>query len=301
MSDFVYIMSPSYSGSTLLTFLLGTHPQIATIGELKATSRGNVETYNCSCGEKIRDCPFWHRVAECLESRGIAFDVADFGTHFRCPSRPVADKILRARVRGAALETVRGAALRALPACWGVFRSALERNRLLVDVIKELQGARIFLDGSKDPVRLKYLLDAGYWEIKVIHLVRDGRGTANSYMGHYGVGMRDAASEWRLTQAECERMNDRLRADMLLRLDYDELCASPDAVLDRVFRFVGIDPDLATRDFLSVEHHILGNPMRLRSSSEIVRDDRWKTALTPEDLATFERIAGEVNRQYGYE
>ena len=34
MTDVVYIMGHGYSGSTLLTFLLGAHPEIATIGEL---------------------------------------------------------------------------------------------------------------------------------------------------------------------------------------------------------------------------------------------------------------------------
>jgi len=34
MTDVLYLMGHGYSGSTLLTFLLGSHPQIATIGEL---------------------------------------------------------------------------------------------------------------------------------------------------------------------------------------------------------------------------------------------------------------------------
>ena len=35
--------------------------------------------------------------------------------------------------------------------------------------------AEAFLDGSKDPIRLKFLLDAGLWDVKVVHLTRDGR------------------------------------------------------------------------------------------------------------------------------
>ena len=188
-----------------------------------------------------------------------------------------------------------------MPACRRAWRAILELNRHLVAVIKQLEGAPVFLDGSKDPIRLGFLLAGGGGDIKVIHLVRDGRGTANSYMGHYGVPLREAAREWRRTQAECERLNARLRPGALLRMDYDALCADPDAVLKRAFEFIGIGPDLATRDFLSVEHHVLGNPMRLRSSSEIVRDDRWKTALSAEDLRVFESIAGDLNRRYGYE
>ena len=54
MTDLIYIMSPSFSGSTLLTFLMGAHPSVATVGELKATSLGDIDEYDCSCGSRIR-------------------------------------------------------------------------------------------------------------------------------------------------------------------------------------------------------------------------------------------------------
>ncbi|MGH8543075.1 MAG: hypothetical protein ACREX3_05465 [Gammaproteobacteria bacterium] len=41
-----YIASPSYSGSTLMTFLLGGHPAVATVGELKAAGIGDVDRYD---------------------------------------------------------------------------------------------------------------------------------------------------------------------------------------------------------------------------------------------------------------
>ena len=44
----VYILAASHSGSTLLAMLLGSHPDVCTVGELKATSLGNVEEYLCS-------------------------------------------------------------------------------------------------------------------------------------------------------------------------------------------------------------------------------------------------------------
>ncbi len=47
--------------------------------------------------------------------------------------------------------------------------------------------------------------------------------------------------------------------------------------------------------------HVLGNSIRLESQQEIRLDDRWKTSLSRQDLAEFERIAGRRNRSYGYE
>ena len=76
--DFVYIASPSYSGSTLLTFLLAAHPEVASIGELKASAMGDADAYTCSCGAPIRRCPFWRRVCDELARRGLDFDLDDF-------------------------------------------------------------------------------------------------------------------------------------------------------------------------------------------------------------------------------
>jgi hypothetical protein len=67
-----------------------------------------------------------------------------------------------------------------------------------------------------------------------------------------------------------------------------------------VFRFIGLDPALVTRDFRSVEQHILGNAMRLGSSAEITLNERWRATLGAGDVATFERIAGNLNRAHGY-
>ncbi len=44
----IYILAASHSGSTLLSLLLGSHPEITTIGELKATSLGDPDQYRCS-------------------------------------------------------------------------------------------------------------------------------------------------------------------------------------------------------------------------------------------------------------
>ena len=51
---------------------------------------------------------------------------------------------------------------------------------------------------------------------------------------------------------------------------------------------------------MNTEHHVFGNPMRLRSSSEIQLDEGWREELDAEDLETFERIAGAHNRAFGY-
>lgn len=82
---------------------------------------------------------------------------------------------------------------------------------------------------------------------------------------------------------------------------YESLCAEPETTLTRIFEFFGLDPMRVELDFRSVEHHILGNSMRLGSSSDIRLDEKWRSQLTDADLNIFDRIAGKFNRRLGYE
>lgn len=309
-TQLLYITSTSFSGSTLLTFLLAAHPKLATVGELKATSMGDVEKYRCSCGERIRACAFWLRLAARLEERGVDFDVSRFGTHFRFrKAGSLADRAVRGRVRGRLFEAARALALRALPGAAGEFRGILARNRLLVDAICELRGTRVFLDGSKEPNRLKYLIGSGFWDVKAVHLVRDGRGLTSSRLRrllHRFPEVKDrrpfvrrAAAAWRRVNTSCQRVLASLPPEAWVRVRYEDLCIDPKATLAPVFALVGERPPDTPENFRSIEHHILGNVMRLRKG-RIALDERWRTDLSAAELAAFDEVAGDMNRAMGY-
>lgn len=86
MTELAYILAASHSGSTLLSMLLGSHPRVATVGELKlsASAMGKISRYRCSCGEFIRQCNFWRKVKKGMAARGFEFDIADAGTFASC-------------------------------------------------------------------------------------------------------------------------------------------------------------------------------------------------------------------------
>jgi hypothetical protein len=295
-----YITSFSYSGSTLLTFLLATHPEIATIGELKASALGDVESYHCSCGSLIRECGFWRELAEELEKREIEFDLGNFGTHFRCLEHPVLDRLLRTGVRGPMFEKLRTLALHVVPGAQHTYHAILEKNKAFIEVLTHQKKASVFLDGSKDPNRLEFLTQAGYWPIKTIYLIRDGRGAAASYMKHYNVPMEVAAKEWRQKQRECDQLMAMLPTETWRKVHYEDLCRQPDQLLADLCNFLELDPTRLGQDFLSAEQHILGNAMRMNTTAEIKLDEKWRNTLSSSDFATFDHIAGELNRSYGY-
>jgi hypothetical protein len=300
--DFVYIASASFSGSTLLTFLLNTHPKIATIGEMKGGSL-DVENYRCSCGEPIGRCRFWQRLVARLRERGIPFDLSDVWTQsgFRVPGAPLADRIVSHRHRSWPLELCRDIFLALSPACRRAFERFVRTSEVFVQAVTELTGRPIFVDASKDAIRLKYLRRIESFRTKVIYLVRDGRGVMLSNMKHVGMSPEFAAREWVSAQREisCALKAFAPRSRVLIR--YEDLCRDPKGVMARVFRFIGVAPEEAVTDFRALEHHILGNAMRLDNRSEIQLDVRWRTELGPTELDIFERIGGRWNRKLGYD
>lgn len=307
----LYITSASFSGSTLITFLLAAHPKLATIGELKATAMGDVEKYRCSCGQRIRACAFWRRLGERLAGRGIPFDVSDFGTHFSFEKAGwLAERAVSAEVRGRLFEAARSLALRALPGARGEFRGILERNRLLVDAVCELRGTRVFVDASKESTRLQYLINSGIWDVKAVHLVRDGRGRTISKLRRVQrrfpelkssrpALIRRAAATWCRVNRACSRVLESLPRESWVRVRYEDLCRDPKATLAPVFALVGENPPEVPENFRSIDHHILGNVMRLRKG-RIALDERWRNELSVGELAIFDKVAGDLNRSMGY-
>jgi hypothetical protein len=300
LRDMIYIMAPSYSGSTLLTRLLAQHPQIATIGELKATAMGGLSTYYCSCGTLLTECPFWQQVITAMAVHGKNFSLENFGTHFRTHS-PIIDRLLRTSYHGPFLEAVREIAFQCYPSAARLRKTIIEQNKAVIETICSIQQKNIFLDDSKDPVRLKFLLSSDYWYIRVIYLIRDGRGVTNSYMRHHNAHMTEAATEWVHTQQECDRMAKQLGSDLCLQICYEDLCRNPDEILTKITTFLDIAPVTDNRQSLSVQQqHILGNQMRLTALHDIRLDEKWKKSLSSDDLTIFNAIGGKLNQSYGY-
>lgn len=293
-----YIMGPNYSGSTLLTLLMANHPQIATIGEIKATSMGDIDTYHCSCGQLITTCPFWNNLAQIMQEKGKTFTVRNFQTHFRSPEHFLTDRLLRASLRNPFLEFFRETCFNLLPVAKNIRKQIIQQNRQLIEAICSIQKSETFLDDSKEPIRLKYLLSSNFWDIFVIRLVRDGRGVTNSYMRHNNVAMTKAAREWTHTENECNRMAKQLDTRRYLSVHYEELCDNPRETINRICYFLELQP--ISNEQLHRDKHILGNQMRIESLQEIRIDEKWKHTLSTSDLNVFSSIAGKINQLHGY-
>jgi len=325
MTRLVYILAASHSGSTLLSMLLNSHPQVATVGEIKLSPRaiGDISLYCCSCGELIRKCKFWAQVKEGMRRRGHEFDIAEAGTNYRSVDSSYVRRLLGPMHRGRVLEGFRDLALWFSPLWRKRLPEIHRRNAALVSTIAEISRAEIVADSSKTALRLKFLLRNSELDVKVIRLIRDGRGVALTYMDPAGfadatdpalrgggaggnrererIPMAQAAYEWRRCNEEAENVLRGVDQSRWVKISYEDLCRNTDSTLKALFEFLGLDPAKRIPDFRTVEHHIVGNGMRLDTPSEIRLDERWRSVLTEEDLRIFDREGSRMKRRYGYE
>jgi hypothetical protein len=304
MTNLVYIMGHGYSGSTLLTFLLGSHPQIATIGELGiaplAKNGTSPEDFLCSCRTPIRSCGFWQRVAREMKERGYAFDVWDADLEFRAPGGGISDVLLRAVQRGPLLESARSIGLAVVPPARHRLADLLSRIEALAEITSGIKGCNTFLDSSKRPERAVYMRRIKSFDMKVIHLVRDGRAVSWSSMKNLGIGPEAAADSWLADNHGAEKARRYFSKDRWMTLRHEDVCADPRGTLAKVYGFIGVPAKNGVHDFRAYEHHIIGNRMRLSSTSEIRLDESWKTALAPGQMSLIDRKVAPLNERYGY-
>ncbi|MEG3754548.1 hypothetical protein [Psychromonas arctica] len=317
----VYLAAASHSGSTMTAMLLGAHPDLCSVGELKAINLGDKNSYLCSCKKLVGECEFWEGVAEKMATKGHDFCISDAKTDIRTGATPYMLKLLGPLVRSPLMEFIRDSLLTLSP----VWRKQLpflqKRNADYARSIAEQAKVDTVVDSSKIGIRLKYLLKNPELDIKVIWVVRDGRGVSLAYKNpsefadaknpklrgggagktqEQGRGIEIGAHEWVRCNQETEAVLATMSKNNWIRVHYEDICNNTEQTLDTLFNFIGVDPAKKRLDFKTVEHHVVGNGMRLDDSEVIQLDDRWKILLSEDELQTYYQVTGNYHGHLGY-
>ena len=298
---FIAIETSAFSGATLLSFLLNAHPQIASIGEMDGLLRKNPNEYVCSCGTPIRRCEFWQAMRHEMAQHGCEFDVANFAMKFLFDGPRWMQRLRSDSFHSQFLDAIREMAIRSLPGESQRFQQRVARNRAFVESVLKLTGKKIFVDTSKDRLRARALKMFSTYDVRVIHLVRDPRGViASRLRRHSDIPVSQAAREWVDLHIKLQDYAHLLNPAKFMGLRYEDLCRDPRALLQKLYRFCGALPSFEPSEFKSTAHHIVGNPMRLKSVSVIKLDESWREQLPIEQQKEIWQIAGNLSVQYGY-
>lgn len=299
---YVFLTSHAYSGSTLTSFLLGSHPEIATVGMLTGPAAHlDLNTYRCSCGQLFQQDPFWQAVTAAVNRYGISYSLnRHLGTRIELGSNSLLRRIRTDSLRRNTVEEIRDWLMFNLwPGHKRAMHRLVHRNEIFARAILEVSGKTVFLDTSKDPMRMRYLRLSPHIDLYVIHLIRDVRGVVASILSRReDMDVRQATNHWLVAEHNIRRHLESIPAQRQIEVQYKDITTNTLETLNRLFSFVGVQPLQQMVNFRDVEHHVLGNKMRKQSTSEIRVDDRWRTILSEKQLELIDRITNPKIRSW---
>lgn len=291
----------------MLDLLLSSHKDIESVGELRHLQEYYTHNEICMCGSAITQCHFWRKVEEevgkngkCAEHDGLK----SLQTKIR------KNKNRLHRYLPSFIEIFLILASRKMVIQWGkylpVVREAVvtaENCVYICEAVSRVTGCSYIVDSSKwaEQFKTAYLIRPDL--IKVIYLVRDGRGVACSQLRRSTLDMKKATLLWVLNNIKIMLMKLTVPSEKVLFVRYEDLCRNRYFEIRRILRFIGVTDCAADLRVRKVGgHNIGGSPHRFdRTQEEIYLDEGWKRRLTWRDLDVFNRFGAPLNRWFGYE
>jgi len=179
-----------------------------------------------------------------------------------------------------------------------------ELTRRLFELWAKAQDKPRWGDKTPHYVREIPLLMRLFPDAQVIHIIRDGRDTALSWLRtrFEPQNLYMAARMWKEMVTKGRQDGAALPADAWLELRYEALLAQPEATMRQVCDFLG-EPFVG--DALRPARVWITNHPGLTALSfrnEIVPENagKWKQTMSPQQRALFESVAGDLLIELGY-
>ena len=161
-------------------------------------------------------------------------------------------------------------------------------------------------------------------EAHFVHVIRDGRAVALSRMRTLALRPTEISKVARRWQRRLRKAREKgARLDHYLEIRYEALIREPEATLHRVAEFIDLPWDPAMLDYhrrseerlAELDRDIPAWGSKLPRSAEsrmalhqqttkppdAARIDRWREELSADEVAAFEREAGDTLAELGYE
>lgn len=145
-------------------------------------------------------------------------------------------------------------------------------------------------------------------QARFVHVIRDGRDVALSYLAipAFGSDIRAAAWLWRDRVGAGLRWGRRLGRGRYTEVRYEGLVDDPERELRRLCSFLGLPfTDGMLRYHVDASERLQVPPDRVRFHENVSRPPvrptkDWRERMAPDDLTVFESLAGDLLSELGY-
>jgi hypothetical protein len=295
-------LASPYSGSTLFAILLARHSHISSDGEIFPF--GWSTPVLCSCGKTQVECPYYREAgAHLLGADGKSWNPALFAPYPTYSRWRAVDTALGRLWPTRALSLLQDSLRSKIRPWQEQDRAFVSAHIQFMENSLRLRQARIYLDGTKSVRRALLFAASPQVSMKIIHLVRDGRGFCFSYLKNRKLSRAQlplAAREWNNNIKTIDRLKKRLPHVPILNVRYEDLCRDLPATLVRVCQFLEVPYEPALESSEGRPCHVLGNRMRLNFSGQVEECLRWQQELTAREIDYLNRALREGLERYHY-
>jgi len=256
--NLIYILGTSYSGSSLLGFILGSSKKVFDAGELKFLNRlqkrgGEI----CSCGVNSLKCSFWEKIYN------QNFDIYQSPSFFK--KIKIIIKVL--------------------------FKKKTSKNIIKYkdeyELIKQISNnqkdnIKFVLDASKSIWRLNHLIKFKNINLKIIYLKRPITGNVSSFMKH-GEGFWRGLITYKFNNYLIKKF---LKINKLkyFKVNYQDLCKNPKEQLNKIGKDLKIDYSNYVKNVRKRKYHVpSGNrgtrKQFLQNFQGLKADNSWEKKL----------------------
>lgn len=301
-----YVGGWGRSGSTLLTRMLAEVPNFIAVGEARDVFlRGIIEDRVCGCGSRFSACDFWQAVGEEAYSGWNSLSIDEIqALRVRTDKPWHVPALIKPGLRKTTDEAVK---------VYGELFLSLYR------AIRKISGADVIVDSSKIASFAAILQRTEGLSPRFVHLVRDPRGTLNSwakqvrmtddldrtrYMPRYSVTSGAA----RYVAYNLEMQWVAKQTPHRVRIRYEDLVAEPEKKLREALATIGAPDDIDLSSFLGPQgvklgssHTIAGNPMRHESGWVALKhDNAWREKMPKGRQRMIAAMTYPLLKSYGY-
>ncbi len=292
----LYIAGMSRSGSTILSNILGEIDGFFNAGELiDIWDRGLESDGKCGCGMKISKCEVWRAVLD-----------KAFGSQGRIDIQEMIN------LRDSACHARHVPWLMLKPGAKSKFKAHLKEYlgnlENLYRGIQSITNSRIIVDSSKNIGYAHILTMIPKIDLYVVHLIRDPRATAYSWLRKKEDWWRknpvDSSVLWNVRNIVTEIFRKKL-AGNYIRLYYEDFIAKPRIAVKSILELLQEKPmhlPFVTEQNvkLGFNHTIFGNPCRFqRGTFRLHLDDEWK-GMKKSDRFVVNILSWPLLVLYGY-
>ena len=267
-----FLLCPSYHGATLVSLLCNNHSQMVGLGDT-LPHRSHLDFY-CSCGKTIEKCEFWTLLAENTRANRFVQQRHLLPIAPRLRKDPIAN----ARLTTAMARTGHRFGFNPWMITPWAGREFVASIEDVAEFACRFHDTPVFLDGAKNVNRvIAYVMIAKPRKTRILHLTRDPRAYAYSSIRNNpeeNPSVTNAIRDWKSYHSHVLDIVSSMRGVECLTIRYEDLCASPNDTMGRIFNFFDLENETVTKP-PTPPHHLIGNRMLVGFDGKVSLDTRW--------------------------